>query len=93
MVEEHCWSATWGSYVWYPGTEELDTSILLHAGSGFDVGARMSATIDALRAELGAGPLLYRYSGAGKDEARSSRRHSGRCRRSTRSAGRARRGR
>ena len=28
----------------------------------------MSATIDALRAELGAGPLLYRYSGAGKDE-------------------------
>jgi GH15 family glucan-1,4-alpha-glucosidase len=67
-VEEHCWSATRGSYVWYPGTEELDTSILLHAGSGFDVGARMSATIDALRAELGAGPLLYRYSGAGKDE-------------------------
>ena len=29
----------------------------------------MSSTIDALRAELGAGPLLYRYTGAAKEEA------------------------
>ena len=57
------------AFVWYPGTDELDTSILLHAGSGFDVGPRMSSTIDALRAELGAGPLLYRYTGAAKEEA------------------------
>ena len=49
-----------------PARDELDTSILLHAGSGFDVGARMSSTMDALRAELGAGPLLYRYSGRGE---------------------------
>ena len=56
---------------WYPGTDELDTSILLHAGSGFDVGPRMSSTIDALRAELGVGPLLYRYTGAAKEEAAS----------------------
>ena len=68
-VHEHCWSGRRQAFVWYPGTDELDTSILLHAGSGFDVGPRMSSTIDALRAELGAGPLLYRYSGAAKEEA------------------------
>jgi GH15 family glucan-1,4-alpha-glucosidase len=68
-VQEHCFSPARGSYVWYPGTEELDTSILLHAGSGFDVGPRMSSTIDTLRAELGSGPLLYRYTGAAKEEA------------------------
>jgi GH15 family glucan-1,4-alpha-glucosidase len=52
------------SYEWYPGSGKLDASILLHAGSGFDRGARMSATIDAIRRELGTGPLVYRYSGA-----------------------------
>ncbi|MET1075147.1 MAG: glycoside hydrolase family 15 protein, partial [Umezawaea sp.] len=68
-VHEHCWSARRQAFVRYPDTDELDTSILLHAGSGFDVGPRMSSTIDALRAELGAGPLLYRYTGAAKEEA------------------------
>jgi GH15 family glucan-1,4-alpha-glucosidase len=68
-VHEHCWSERRRAFVWYPGTDELDTSILLHAGSGFDVGPRMSSTIDALRAELGTGPLLHRYSGAVKEEA------------------------
>jgi GH15 family glucan-1,4-alpha-glucosidase len=68
-VHEHCWSPERGAFVWYPGTDELDTSILLHAGSGFDVGPRMSSTIDALRAELGSGPLLYRYTGVAKEEA------------------------
>jgi GH15 family glucan-1,4-alpha-glucosidase len=67
-VHEHCWSERRGAFVWYPGTDELDTSILLHAGSGFDVGPRMSSTVDALRAELGSGPLLYRYTGAAKEE-------------------------
>ena len=70
-VHEHCWSESRQAFVRYPGTDELDTSILLHAGSGFDVGPRMSSTIDALRAELGAGPLLYRYTGAAKEEAAS----------------------
>jgi GH15 family glucan-1,4-alpha-glucosidase len=68
-VHEHCWSERRQAFVRSPGTDELDTSILLHAGSGFDVGPRMSSTIDALRAELGAGPLLYRYTGAAKEEA------------------------
>ena len=63
-VEQNCWSETKQAYVWYPGTDELDASILLHAISGFDRGERMSTTVDALRRELGAGPHLYRFSGA-----------------------------
>ena len=67
-VEENCWSEERGAYVWYPGTDQLDASILLHAISGFDLGERMSSTLDALRSELGRGPLLYRFSGAEKEE-------------------------
>jgi GH15 family glucan-1,4-alpha-glucosidase len=52
----------------YPGSDELDTSVLLHASSGFDRGDRMSKSIDAMREELGRGPMLYRYSGADSEE-------------------------
>jgi len=51
-----------------PGSDSLDTAILLHAPSGFDRGERMSRTIDAIREELGEGPLLYRYSGMREEE-------------------------
>lgn len=67
-IEENGWSEARGAYVMYPGAEELDASVLLHAMSGFDRGDRMSATIDALADELGAGPLLYRYSGMAEEE-------------------------
>ena len=67
-VQEHCWSSTRGSYTWYPGSDELDASVLLHAISGFDRGGQMSSTLDALIAELGSGPHLYRYSGAAEEE-------------------------
>jgi GH15 family glucan-1,4-alpha-glucosidase len=56
-----------GSYEWYPGSGLLDASILLHAGSGFDRDPKMSASIDALRRELGCRPMLYRFSGACDD--------------------------
>ncbi len=52
----------------YPGSPDLDASVLLHAPSGFDRGERMSSTIDALTEELGAGPHLYRYSGMPQEE-------------------------
>ena len=52
----------------HPGSTDLDASILLHARSGFDTGERMSRTVDALRAELGSGPLLHRYSGMPEEE-------------------------
>jgi GH15 family glucan-1,4-alpha-glucosidase len=67
-VEEKGWSPTRGSYVWYPGSTQLDASILLHAISGFDRGERMSSTLDVLKNELGSGPHLYRYTGAADDE-------------------------
>ncbi|NYF16913.1 GH15 family glucan-1,4-alpha-glucosidase [Microbacterium sp. AK009] len=68
-VAEFGWSDDAGSYVMYPGSADLDTSVLLHAESGFDRGERMSATIDALTAALGAGNgLLYRYTGMAAEE-------------------------
>jgi GH15 family glucan-1,4-alpha-glucosidase len=67
-VEENAWDEQRGAYVWYPGTDQLDASIVLHAISGFDRGPRMSSTLDRLREELGTGPYLYRYSGADKEE-------------------------
>ncbi len=68
-VEEHCFSEERGAYVWYPGSDGLDASILLHAISGFDRGERMSSTLDALREELGTGPHLHRYTGVAAEEA------------------------
>ncbi len=67
-VEDNAWDADRGAYLWYPGSDGLDCSILLHAISGFDRGERMSSTLDALRAELGAGPHLYRYTGMAAEE-------------------------
>ncbi|MBF4630505.1 glycoside hydrolase family 15 protein [Clavibacter michiganensis subsp. phaseoli] len=67
-VEEECWDEGRGAYVMHPGSQRLDASILLHAVSGFDRGERMSRTLDALRSELGRGPLLYRYSGMPEEE-------------------------
>jgi GH15 family glucan-1,4-alpha-glucosidase len=63
-VNRECWNAQLGCYTCYPGSDELDASILLHAVSGFDRGPRMSSTLDVLLKELGDGPHLYRFSGA-----------------------------
>jgi GH15 family glucan-1,4-alpha-glucosidase len=67
-IHENCWSDEAGAYVMFPGSADLDASVLLHAASGFDRGPRMSSTIDALTAELGDGDLLYRYSGVQQEE-------------------------
>jgi GH15 family glucan-1,4-alpha-glucosidase len=67
-VNENCWSEDLQSYVAWAGGTDLDASVLLHAPSGFERGPRMSSTIDAVRAHLGRGPLLYRYSGADQEE-------------------------
>lgn len=67
-IGEHCWSEERGSYLMYPGSTELDASVLLHAPSDFDRGPRMSSTIDALVGELGDGHLLYRYTGMRAEE-------------------------
>ena len=67
-IDEHGWSEHRGAYVWYPGTDALDASVLLHAISGYDRGERMRSTLDALEAELAVGPHLYRYTGAADEE-------------------------
>jgi GH15 family glucan-1,4-alpha-glucosidase len=65
FIDERCWSEELGSYVRSPDTHELDASLLLGALMDYpskrDPG--MTATIAAIRRELGHGPLLERYSG------------------------------
>jgi GH15 family glucan-1,4-alpha-glucosidase len=65
FVEADCWSERQQSYVRFAGSEELDASLLLGELMGYRGGARprMTSTIEAIRRELGRGPLLYRYSG------------------------------
>jgi GH15 family glucan-1,4-alpha-glucosidase len=67
-IERHGWDERRGAYVMAKGSTALDASVLLHTVSGFDRGERMSRTIDALREELGHGPLMHRYSGMEQEE-------------------------
>lgn len=68
-IETECWSDERQAYMAYPGSTGLDASVLLAAEMNFDRGERLSSTIDALGEELGAGPLLYRYTGVDEEEA------------------------
>jgi GH15 family glucan-1,4-alpha-glucosidase len=65
FIETRCWSERLGSYTRQAGAEELDASLLLGVLFGYDAPdpGRLAATVDALRRELGRGPLLSRYSG------------------------------
>lgn len=67
-IDRHGWDERRGVYRMAKGSSALDASVLLHTVSGYDRGERMSRTIDALREELGRGPLLYRYSGMEREE-------------------------
>jgi GH15 family glucan-1,4-alpha-glucosidase len=67
-VETRCWSTTKQSYTLCADSDALDAAVLLAARTGFDRGWRMTATIDALDAELGRGPTMYRYSGMEREE-------------------------
>jgi GH15 family glucan-1,4-alpha-glucosidase len=65
FVSEQCWSDARQAYVRSPGSEELDAGVLLTARAGVpEADERMASTVAALRAELGRGPLLYRFTGA-----------------------------
>ena len=61
-VRHHCWSPEKRSYTFAAGSDDLDAAVLLAARTGFDRGERLASTVEAVRAELGRGPLLYRYS-------------------------------
>jgi GH15 family glucan-1,4-alpha-glucosidase len=64
-IEENCWSEHRGAYLFYPGSDELDASVLLAARWGYfdDDETRFTSTIDALQRELAEGPFLYRTTG------------------------------
>jgi GH15 family glucan-1,4-alpha-glucosidase len=65
FIEARCWSQRLGSYTRHAGGEELDASVLLGVllGYGIDDPARLAATVNVLRRDLGRGPLVHRYSG------------------------------
>jgi GH15 family glucan-1,4-alpha-glucosidase len=69
-VEERCWSEARGAYVMWPGSDELDASVLIAARYDYwDVGDdRLSSTIEMLKRELGSGPFLYRSTGLRRKE-------------------------
>lgn len=65
-IDEQCWSEVKQAYAFYAGSDELDAAVLLMARTGFSQPGdpRLSATIDAIMAELTVdGTLAYRYSG------------------------------
>jgi GH15 family glucan-1,4-alpha-glucosidase len=65
FIETRCWSHRLGSYTRHAGGEELDASLLLGVLLGYESPerGRLSATVTAVRRDLGRGPLLSRYSG------------------------------
>jgi GH15 family glucan-1,4-alpha-glucosidase len=64
FIETRCWSERLGSYSRHAGGEDLDASLLLGIMLGYESPdpSRLSATVAALRRELGHGALLARYS-------------------------------
>ncbi len=68
FVIRNCWSETKRSYTFYAGSDRLDAAVLLAGRTGFDTGWRLASTIDAVLAELGEGPCVYRYSGMPEQE-------------------------
>ena len=67
-IERNCWSEDRQAFVFYPGSERLDASLALAVRFGFDGREKLEKTLDAIDAELGAGPYHYRYSGVDAEE-------------------------
>ncbi|ONG53979.1 glycoside hydrolase family 15 [Pseudoroseomonas deserti] len=67
-IEAHCWSERKQAFTFYAGSEALDASLALAVRFGFDGHDRLEKTLDAIDAELGAGPYHHRYSGVAREE-------------------------
>jgi GH15 family glucan-1,4-alpha-glucosidase len=65
-VEEQGYDHERSTYVRAPGKRDLDGSLLMLALFDYDAPphSRITGTIDAIRRELGRGPLVYRFAGA-----------------------------
>jgi GH15 family glucan-1,4-alpha-glucosidase len=68
FIENRCWSVKKQAYSFYADSDALDAAVLLVARTGFDRGARLRSTIEAVNDELSRGILIYRYSDAEKEE-------------------------
>ena len=66
FIETRCWSERHQSYVRFADGDDLDATLLLMAVERYHDPRhpRIAATIEAIRQELGRGPLVYRYTGA-----------------------------
>jgi len=67
-IETRCWSEKKQAYSLCADCDDLDAAVLLAARTGFDRGDRLRRTIDAIEDELSEGVLIYRYTGAHKEE-------------------------
>jgi GH15 family glucan-1,4-alpha-glucosidase len=65
FIETRCWSPELGTYARHAGAQELDASLLLGVLFMYESPDRdrLAATVDAVRRELGHGPLVQRYRG------------------------------
>ncbi len=70
FVEERCWSEKLGAYARSADGEELDAGVLVGVFMDYEPSdrQRFHRTVDRLRERLGAGPLLYRYTGMSDTE-------------------------
>jgi GH15 family glucan-1,4-alpha-glucosidase len=64
-VDGNCFAEEKASYTRAAGESELDASLLLAVLAGYDRAdaPRLVGTVDAVRKELGRGPLIHRYVG------------------------------
>jgi GH15 family glucan-1,4-alpha-glucosidase len=64
FVETRCYSEAKGSYVRSAGEDQLDASLLVAVLAEYDkpTSPRLLGTVDAVRRELGHGPLVYRWA-------------------------------
>lgn len=67
-IDENCWSSEKQAYTFFAGTDRLDAALLLTTRFGFEHDDRLKSTRAAIERELAVGPLVYRYSGAAKEE-------------------------
>jgi GH15 family glucan-1,4-alpha-glucosidase len=65
FVESSCFDAETSSYTRAAGESALDASLLLAVVAGYEPAEapRLLGTVDAVRRELGRGPLVHRYRG------------------------------
>jgi GH15 family glucan-1,4-alpha-glucosidase len=65
FVEDRGYSESRRSYVRSVGEDDVDASLLLAVLDGYDkpASSRLVETVDAVRRDLGRGPLLHRYRG------------------------------